>query len=45
MAGVEVAAPIAMIGYTFEAGDNINVPLPRAAVAGRGRELYRVTTT
>jgi putative ABC transport system permease protein len=45
MPGVQVAAPIAMIGYTFPNGASIGVPLPRAAVASRRRELFRITTT
>jgi putative ABC transport system permease protein len=34
--GVQVAAPIAMVGYTF---------MPAASVAQPGRQLYRVSTT
>jgi putative ABC transport system permease protein len=42
--GVQVAAPIAMVGYTqLEA--SIFVPVPAAALAGSGRQLYRVATT
>ncbi len=43
--GVQVAAPIAMVGYAFESGANIFVPLPPGAAAGKGRQLYRYTTT
>lgn len=44
IAGVQVAAPIAMVGYTFmEAG--FPVEIPAADVAQPGRQLYRVTTT
>ncbi len=41
--GVQVAAPIAMVGYTFM---NANFPvwLPAADVARPGRQLYRVST-
>jgi putative ABC transport system permease protein len=42
--GVQVAAPIAMVGYTqLEAG--LFVPVPAAALAGSGRQLYRISTT
>jgi len=42
--GVQVAAPIAMVGYAqLEAA--MFVPLPAAALAGSGRALYRVSTT
>ncbi len=42
--GVQVAAPIAMVGYTLiRAG--IVVPLPAADAAGSGRQLYRYATT
>jgi putative ABC transport system permease protein len=42
--GVQVAAPIAMAGYAqLEAG--IFVPVPAAALAGSGRQLYRISTT
>jgi hypothetical protein len=42
--GVQVAAPIAMVGYSdLEA--SIFVPVPAAALAGSGRQLYRVSTT
>jgi putative ABC transport system permease protein len=42
--GVQVAAPIAMVGYTqLEA--SIFVPVPAAALAGAGRQLYRISTT
>jgi putative ABC transport system permease protein len=42
--GVEVAAPIAMVGYTDLEAD-VFVPVPAAAVAGSGRQLYRISTT
>jgi putative ABC transport system permease protein len=42
--GVQAAAPIAMVGYAqLEAA--MFVPLPAAALAGSGRQLYRVSTT
>ncbi len=42
--GVQVAAPIAMVGYAqLEAG--MFVPVPAAALAGSGRQLYRISTT
>jgi putative ABC transport system permease protein len=42
--GVQVAAPIAMVGYTLiRAG--IVIPLPAADAARRGRQLYRYATT
>jgi putative ABC transport system permease protein len=42
--GVQVAAPIAMVGYAqLEAA--IFVPVPAAALAGSGRQLYRISTT
>jgi putative ABC transport system permease protein len=42
--GVQVAAPIAMVGYAqLEAA--IFVPVPAAALAGTGRQLYRISTT
>jgi hypothetical protein len=34
-----------MIGYTFLAGADITLRLPRSAVAGKRRQLYRYTTT
>jgi putative ABC transport system permease protein len=42
--GVEVAAPIAMVGYT-ELNAYVSVPVPAAALAGSGRQLYRISTT
>jgi putative ABC transport system permease protein len=42
--GVQVAAPIAMVGYT-ELNAYLSVPVPAAAVAGSGRQLYRISTT
>ncbi len=42
--GVQVAAPIAMVGYAqLEA--SMFVPVPKAALAGSGRQLYRISTT
>ena len=42
--GVQVAAPIAMVGYAqLEAA--MFVPVPAAALAGSGRQLYRISTT
>ena len=42
--GVQVAAPIAMVGYAqLNAADF--VPVPAAALAGSGRQLYRISTT
>ena len=42
--GVQVAAPIAMVGYLMPYVP-VTVALPAAAGSGRGRQLYRVTTT
>ena len=42
--GVQVAAPIAMVGYA-DLSANVFVPLPAAALAGSGRQLYRISTT
>jgi putative ABC transport system permease protein len=42
--GVQVAAPIAMVGYT-ELNAYLFVPLPAAALAGSGRRLFRISTT
>ncbi|MGH3284816.1 MAG: FtsX-like permease family protein, partial [Streptosporangiaceae bacterium] len=44
VAGVQVAAPIAMVGYALMDAD-FPVWLPAADVAGAGRQLYRVNTT
>jgi len=42
--GVSVAAPVAMVGYAqIEA--EIFEPVPAAALAGSGRQLYRASTT
>ena len=41
--GVQVAAPIAMIGYSLPLAD-VTVRLPAAAVRAPGRQLYRVRT-
>jgi putative ABC transport system permease protein len=42
--GVQVAAPIAMVGYT-ELNASVFVPVPAAALKGSGRQLYRISTT
>jgi putative ABC transport system permease protein len=42
--GVQVAAPIAMVGYTFMDAD-FPVRIPAADLARPGRQLYRVSTT
>ncbi len=42
--GVQVAAPIAMVGYTLLIA-NIGWPLPAADLARPGRQLYRTSTT
>src|SRR5262249_13664852 len=42
--GVQVAAPIAMVGYTLLTTP-IAFPLPAADYAKPGRQLYRVSTT
>jgi putative ABC transport system permease protein len=44
IAGVQVAAPIAMVGYTFMEAD-FPVEIPAADVKQPGRQLYRVNTT
>jgi putative ABC transport system permease protein len=44
IAGVQVAAPIAMVGYAFMYA-GFPVWLPAADVAQPGRQLYRVSTT
>jgi hypothetical protein len=44
LSGVQVAAPIAMVGYGFVNAD-FPVWLPSADVAHSGRQLYRATTT
>jgi putative ABC transport system permease protein len=42
--GVQVAAPIAMVGYAeFSAG--MFVPIPPSVLKGSGRQLYRISTT
>jgi putative ABC transport system permease protein len=43
IAGVQVAAPIAMVGYA-QLQASIFVPVPAAALAGSGRQLYRIST-
>ena len=42
--GVQVAAPIAMVGYMLPHVP-VTVKLPAAAATGHGRQLYRITTT
>jgi putative ABC transport system permease protein len=42
--GVQVAAPIAMAGYAQLQATTF-VPVPAAALAGSGRQLYRISTT
>ena len=42
--GVQVAAPIAMVGYMMPEVP-VTVELPAAAATGHGRQLYRITTT
>jgi len=42
--GVQVAAPIAMVGYAL-LGTSISWPLPPGSLAQPGRQLYRTTTT
>ncbi|HEY1620851.1 MAG TPA: hypothetical protein VGG25_24725, partial [Streptosporangiaceae bacterium] len=42
--GVQVAAPIAMVGYSLPLA-SVTVRLPAGAVAKPGRQLYRVSTT
>ncbi len=42
--GVQVAAPIAMVGYAL-LGAYIRVPIPAADYARPGRQLYRISTT
>ena len=42
--GVKVAAPIAMVGYA-QLQTAVFVPVPAAALAGSGRQLYRISTT
>ena len=42
--GVQVAAPIAMVGYAQLQAD-VFKPVPAAALAGSGRQLYRASTT
>jgi putative ABC transport system permease protein len=44
ISGVQVAAPVAMVGYAFEGG-TFPLALPAAGVARPGRQLYRFTTT
>jgi putative ABC transport system permease protein len=44
ISGVQVAAPIAMVGYGFVNAD-FPVSVPSADVAHPGRQLYRATTT
>jgi putative ABC transport system permease protein len=42
--GVQVAAPIAMVGYTLLLAP-FHYPLPAGAYAKAGRQLYRISTT
>jgi putative ABC transport system permease protein len=42
--GVQVAAPIAMVGYTLLV-PQLSFPLPEADLSRPGRQLYRITTT
>ena len=42
--GVQVAAPMVMVGYA-ELQAAIFEPVPAAALAGSGRQLYRISTT
>jgi putative ABC transport system permease protein len=42
--GVQVAAPIAMVGYSLLV-PQLSFPLPAADLSRPGRQLYRVTTT
>ena len=42
--GVSVAAPIAMVGYSLPIVP-VTTRLPAAAIAGPGRQLYRLSTT
>lgn len=42
--GVQVAAPIALVGYTLLVPE-LSFPLPAADLSRPGRQLYRVTTT
>jgi putative ABC transport system permease protein len=42
--GVQVAAPIAMVGYA-QLQAAIFEPVPAAALAGAGRQLYRISTS
>ena len=42
--GVQVAAPIAMVGYTLLVSQ-LSFPLPAADLSRPGQQLYRVTTT
>jgi hypothetical protein len=42
--GVQVAAPVALVGYSLPLAD-VPVRLPAAALTGHGRELLRLSTT
>jgi putative ABC transport system permease protein len=44
VSGVQVAAPIAMVGYSLLRTD-VNFTLPAADYARPGRQLYRISTT
>jgi putative ABC transport system permease protein len=45
IAGVQVAAPIAMVGYSLLVAPVSRSMLPAAAYARKGRQLYRISTT
>jgi putative ABC transport system permease protein len=42
--GVEVAAPVAMVGYSLPI-QPVAVPLPASSLSGSGRQLFRYDTT
>ncbi|MGC1781373.1 MAG: hypothetical protein WA708_02535, partial [Acidobacteriaceae bacterium] len=42
--GVQIAAPIAMVGYA-QVNASVFVPVPKGVLAGSGRQLYRISTT
>jgi putative ABC transport system permease protein len=42
--GVQVAAPIAMVGYA-QLNASMFVPVPKGALAGSGRQLYRISAS
>jgi putative ABC transport system permease protein len=45
IAGVQVAAPIAMVGYSLLVAPVSRSMLPAAAYARKGRQLYRISVT